>query len=546
MKPPAEGSGPSRPVLRDVVAGTSVAAILIPQSMAYAELAGLPAHHGLYAAALPPVLAAFFASSRYLQTGPTALTSILILGALVPLAQTGTAAYVGLAALLALVVGVFRIATGLLRTGVVAYLMSQPVLLGFTAAAGLLIISSQLPGAVGVESPIEGAVGSLWWLLTHPGAWETASAMLALLTLGIVLGSRLVHPLVPGVLMATVAGLVFSVLTGYEGRRIGAVPEGFLPLTLDLPWRQLPRLFVPGLVIALVGFAEAASISRTFAARDREPWNPNKEFLSQGVANLVAGVTGGFAVGGSFSRSSLNRLSGARSRLSGAVAGGIVLIFLPFASLLAPLPVAVLSGIVIAAVLGLLRFRPLIRLWGMSRPQALVGWSTFLLTLVLAPNIEQAVLVGILLALGVHVWREMEAKVDHWEDGNTFHLEPHGVLWFGSAPQLEQVLMGHLANRDHEDIDTLVLHMGSLGRIDMNGAMVLEQIMEEAIEAGLDVRLAEVPYHAERILRSVVEWTPETVWRAPADEEAGAGPEEVEEEVEELGDVEEVEEGEDG
>lgn len=534
MSPPAEESGPSRPILRDAVAGASVAAVLIPQSVAYAELAGLPAHHGLYAAALPPIFAALFASSRYLQTGPTALTSILILGALVPLAQAGTAAYVGMAALLALVVGVFRVATGLLRTGVVAYLMSQPVLLGFTAAAAVLIIGSQLPGALGVTPPVEGVVGSLWWLLTNPGAWETVSLLLTLATMGIVLGGRRLHPLVPGVLLATVAGLVFSGLTSYGGPRIGAVPEGFLPLTLNLPWSQLPRLFVPGLVIALVGFAEAASISRTFAARDREPWNPNREFLSQGAANLVAGVTGGFPVGGSFSRSSLNRLSGAQSRWSGAVAGAIVLLFLPFASLLAPLPVAVLSGIVMAAVVGLLRFRPLVRLWGMSRPQALVGWSTFLLTLVLAPHIEQAVLVGILLALGVHVWREMEAKVDHWEDGNTLHLEPHGVLWFGSAPQLEQVLMHHVTDRDHEEIHTLVLHMGSLGRIDMNGAMVLEQIMEEAMDAGLDVRLADVPYHAERILRSVVEWTPDTVWRSPREEGAGAGPEDVEREVEEL------------
>lgn len=526
--------GRLRTILRDTVAGASVALILIPQSMAYAELAGLPAHHGLYAAALPPILAAVFASSRYLQTGPTALTSILILGALVPLAEAGTDLYVGVAALLAVVVGIMRMATGFLRTGVVAYLMSQPVLLGFTAAAAVLILVSQLPGALGVSPPTGGILASLWWLGTHLGSWEAVSVVLALVTVGIVLGSRAIHPLVPGVLLATVAGLAFSILVGYEGPRIGAVPEGFFPLTLSLPWERLPRLLIPGLVIALVGFAEVASISRTFAARDREPWNPNREFLSQGVANLAAGVTGGFPVGGSFSRSSLNRLSGACTRWSGAVAGGIVLVFLPFASLLAPLPRAVLAGIVIAAVLDLLRFRPLIRLWGMSRPQALVGWSTFLLTLALAPHIEQAVLVGILLALGVHVWREMEAKVDHWEDGNTLHLEPHGVLWFGSAPQLEQVLMHHVASRDHEEIHTLVLHMGSLGRIDMNGAMVLEQIMEEAMDAGLDVRLADVPYHAERILRAVVEWTPDTVWRSPREEGGGAGPEDVEREVEEL------------
>ena len=147
----------------DIVAGLSVALIGIPQSMAVADLAGLPAQYGLYAAALPPIAAAIFVSSRYLQTGPVALTALLTFGALAPLAVAGTDHYIQMAALLALVVGLTRVALGLIRAGVVAYLLSEPVLLGFTSGAALLIISSQLPGALGVVAPVSGVLARAAW-----------------------------------------------------------------------------------------------------------------------------------------------------------------------------------------------------------------------------------------------------------------------------------------------------------------------------------------------------------------------------------------------
>ncbi|MBT8477976.1 MAG: sodium-independent anion transporter, partial [Gemmatimonadetes bacterium] len=399
---------------RDIVAGISVALVLVPQSMAYADLAGLPAHYGLYAAALPPIVAAFFASSPYLQTGPVALTSLLTLGALSVLATPGSQTYIALAALLALVVGVARIIVGVVKEGRISYLMSRPVLQGFTIAAALLIVGSQLPGALGVSPPIEGVIPRAWWALSHPGDWEAASVVLAVMTGLLILGGRRIHPLVPGVLVATLIGIGFSVLTGYSGPIVGAVPAGLPPLPRDVPWSQLPLLLIPGGVIALVGFAEAASISRTFAVMDRRPWDPNREFISQGVANVAAALSSGFPVGGSFSRSSLNHLAGARSRWSGAVTGLAVLLFLPLAGILAPLPRAVLSGIVIAAVLGLIRLPALASLWRLSKPQALAAWTTFALTLILAPRIELAVVIGILLSLGIHAWREMKVRCDSW------------------------------------------------------------------------------------------------------------------------------------
>jgi SulP family sulfate permease len=492
---------------RDLIAGISVAFVLAPQSMAYAELAGLPAHVGLYAAAFPPIAAALFASSPYLQTGPVALTSLLTLGALSTLAAPGSQLYLALAPLLALVVGVGRIIVGMLREGRVSYLMSRPVLQGFTVAAALLVIATQLPGALGVAPPDPGVLARATWAMSHPGSWEVASIGLAGGTAALILGGKRLHPRLPGALLATMAGIGFSLATAYDGPTVGLVPSGLPPLPRNVPWTHLPQLLIPGGVIALVGFVEAASIARTFAAIDRRPWDPDREFIGQGVANVAAALSGAFPVGASFGRSSLNRQAGARSRWSGAVTGATVLLFLPVAGTLAPLPRAVLSGIVIAAVLGLVRLPGLVALWRLSRPQALAAWATFALTLILAPRIDLAVLVGILLALGIHAWREMHVRCDGWRDGADLHLAPRGVLWFGSAPQMQQSLLRELET-GHE-VERIVLHLGGLGRIDLSGAMMLREFKEEMGAGEIDVDLRDVPHHAHRILRRTLDWQPD-------------------------------------
>ncbi len=490
---------------RDMVAGVSVALVLIPQSMAYAELAGLPGTHGLYAAAVAPIAAALFASSPYLQTGPVALTALLTLGALLPLAQPGSAQYIGLAALLALVVGVVRVAIGWIKAGWVSYLMSRPMLEGFTTGAAILIIGSQVPGALGVEPPVSGVPDAAIWALAHSSAWNPTAIVLATLTVAITLGSRRIHPSVPGVLVATLLGLGYSLFVGYDGPVIGTIDAGLPPFSLSLPWGALPALTLSGAVIALVGFAEAASIARTFATQDRQPWSPSREFIGQGAANIAAGLSGGFPVGGSFSRSSLNRLVGARTAWSGAITVVVVLAFLPFAFVLEALPIAVLAGIVIAAVSGLVRVRGLWRLWSLSNAQAVVGWMTFLLTLALAPRVDHAVILGMGAALVVHVLREMKpGSVSHVE-GSTIHLHPRGVLWYGSAPRVEKALLDRLAEAG--DVSSVVVHLGGLGRIDLTGALVLEQIIDDARTAGLEVRIVDVPEHAHRILGSVLGWT---------------------------------------
>ncbi len=484
-----------------MIAGLSVATVLIPQSLAFAGLAGLPAHYGLYAAMLPPIAAAFLASSPYLQTGPTAMTCLLTLGALTALAAPFSPRYVQLAALLAIVVGVVRVAFGLFRIGWVAYLMSQPVLRGFTSAAALLIIGSQLPTALGVEPQGTGLLGDAWWAVSHPSGWQSMAVVLSVTTLILVLGGRKLHALFPGVLVAGAVGVGVSLVTGYSGPVVGDVPTGLPPFSLDLPWGALPSLLVPGVVIAVVGFAEPAAIARLYAARDRRSWSPDREFLSQGVANLAAGISAAFPVGGSFSRSAVNRLAGGKTRWSGAVTGLAVLAFLPIAGVLTPLPRAVLGAIVIAAVVKLASLGRLIELTRVSLPQAVVAWVTFGATLVLAPHIERAVILGVGLAILVHLWRELSVQVAADFDDETLRLAPQGVLFFATAPGLQAALVTHLAA--HPSATRLVVDLAQLGRIDYSGAIALKNVLEEAEQAGLDAEMTRVPPQARRILTRV-------------------------------------------
>ena len=401
--PDPRNGPPLRPVPADLLAGLSVAMVLVPQSMAYAELAGLPPHLGLFASALPPILAALFASSPYLQTGPVALTSLLTFGVLAAgSAEVGTPDYVAMAALLAMLVGITRLLLGVLRLGVVTYLMRDPVVTGFTSAAAILILASQIPKALGVSAPDGGVLWQASWSLGHVDHWEIASVGVAVTTALLVLaGRRVVHRLFPGALLAVAGGVVVSRITDYGGPVVGEVSTGLPDLSLDLPWGSTGSLLVGGVLIALVGFAEPASIARVFADEDRQRWSADREFVSQGVANIAASVSGSFPVGGSFSRSSLNRLAGAQTRWSGLVTGAAVLTFLPFTDVLAPLPRATLGGVVIAAVVGLVRPVALVSMARRSPTDALVAWTTFVATLTMAPRVERGVLVGILLSLAV-------------------------------------------------------------------------------------------------------------------------------------------------
>ena len=483
---------------RDLIAGLSVAVILIPQSLAYAEIAGLPIVMGLAAAGLPALAAAPFGSSRYLQTGPVAMTALLSFGALSAVAQPGSDEYIELALLLALVVGVVRVALGLLKAGAITNYMSPPVILGFTTSAAILIIASQIGSATGIVDVPEGLVQRLLFVLTHVGMWNWSAVGVTALVGLLTVGGRQIHPLAPGVLAAVLVGLWIGSQTGYTAGRLGEIPEGFITLSISMPWSRVVDLLIPGVVIATIGFAEATAISRSFAVQDREKWDSNRELIGQGVANVAAAVAGGFPVGGSFSRSSINRLAGARTRWSGAVTGVLVLAFMPFARVLMSLPRAVLSAIVIFAVYKLIRVSEIVKMFKVSVGQALVASSTAILTLVLAPRIDIAVILGMLIAGGVHLFRESsQLKIPSSRRGTVLTFQPNGVLYYASANGLYAALERELAEND--DCTVIELDLSRLGRIDFTGVQTLQRFAELLENAELDFKVTNMPDNARSL-----------------------------------------------
>jgi sulfate permease, SulP family len=503
LRPGWTAQGEERSILRDAVAGVTVALVLVPQSLAYAQLAGMPGEQGLFAAAVPLLAAAVFASSPYLQPGPTAITALLAFGALTSLATPGSPEYVQLGLLLALMVGVVRVAIGLLDAGIVSYLLSPPLLYGFVPASTILICASQVPLILDASAAHERVLARAGDVLAHPGNWRLESVAIALAVAAIVVGARYVNPFVPGVLIAVVGATAFSGATDYAGGVVGEIGSLTPALTLSFPWSDLGTLVPASLVIALLGFAEASSIARTYAAVERKPWNANREFVSQGVANIAAALTNGMPVGASFSRSALNRLAGARSSLSVLFTGIVVLAVLPLGFLLEHLPRAALGAIVIVAVVPLLQLGKMVEVMRWSRPQFAITATVFALTLALEPHVEWALLAGIGVAIAVHLWKELEIEVGASRHGEALELSPVGVLWFGTARRLEDTFVQLLA--EHPDATRLNLRLNRLGRIDLSGALVLDAVVKDARLAGLQVQVSGAPPQARRVLGRVLD-----------------------------------------
>jgi len=490
------------PSFRDFIAAMSVALVLVPQSIAYAGLAGLPPAQGLFAATLPLIAAAIFGSSPWLQTGPVAMTSILTLGALSALADPYTADYVGMAALLALIVGVTRVLIGVVKAGHLVYLMSEPVLNGFTTAAALVILTTQASAFFGVETAGGNVFSPLLTVFSQPQLWSVPGLIMGVAALIVIILGKRLHVLFPAVLVAVAAAIALQSVYNCECKTIGAFPAEFPTLSFLLPWHRFDELLIPGVMIALVGFAEPSAIARTLAASSRRPWSASKEFLGQGAANITAGVIGAFPVGGSFSRTMISYSAGATSRWSGALTGIIVLALLPLANLMSVLPQSVLAAIITSAVYPLIKFGPMIQLIRTSRAQAMVAWATFVLTLLLSPRIDLALLLGMGTGVVVHLWREMRINVSHSYTDHTLWLEPVGVLFFGSAQGLDETLLDELAK--HPEAEELILDLRRLGRIDYTGALVIHRIALEAEQAGLNVSVIPgQPPQGELLLKRV-------------------------------------------
>lgn len=355
----------------DLLAGLTVWAVLVPESLAYATIAGVPPVVGLYAAAPALVLYAILGSSRQLMVGPMAATAALSASIVGAHAQSGTADYTALSVALAIVTGVVALAAGLLRLGFIAGFISEPVLKGFIIGLALTIIAGQVPKLFGVDKGEGDFFEQPWHFLTHLDQTNGWALAVGAVSLAVVLGLKRWLPVVPGSLIAVLLGIAAVAAFGLDGRGVDIVGH----IDAGLPSFGLPSLdagqwtsFIgPAVGVAVIGFAEGLGAAKTYAAKNGYSIDPDRELIGLGAANLGSGLASGMVVNGSLSKTAVNAGAGARTQLSGLTVAVLTIVTLLFLTgLFEQLPEAALAAVVIAALIELVDFKALARLWRAS------------------------------------------------------------------------------------------------------------------------------------------------------------------------------------
>ena len=645
----------SRAGLRtDLIAGITVALVLVPQSMAYAQLAGLPVVYGLYASFVPVIIASLWGSSSQLHTGPVAMLSLMSAAALIPFANPGSDLFIELSIMLALMVGVLRLTLGVLSLGAVVNLLSSPVIVGFTNAAALIIGLSQLSKVLGVPFPrTESYLADLWRVIRQIPDTHLPTLMFALGAWLLIAGLRRHRPRLPGVLFAVLVATLASALIGFEdkvivrtsqvadaeliakleqldgaqkrmaeittelagisryadelergsgldavagaagmrsampmlefeqvdGKRdvtrlrvelhgvilqgaeqadgqllfftdkaasdtastdprrwrfqgvrdgqvtlsaggdvVGVIPEGLPGLKVPVVhWDMLLALLPAALVMALIGFMEATSISKAIATSTGERVDANKELTGQGLANIAGSFFSAFTVSGSFSRSAVAARSGAKTGLFAIISAfAVVLVLLFFTEYLYHLPQAVLAVIVMMAVFSLIRIKPLVQAWRIDRVGALIGVTTFLATLVMAPAIANGILLGVSLTVLHFLIRTMRPRADivaRKPDGTlggiranrlkpmSEHFVPvrfDGSLTFVNVAYFEDVILEAISDFPKAKV---ILVVGSgINDIDASGEEKIREVADRLHKVGVWLMFSGLKHQVRRLL----------------------------------------------
>jgi sulfate permease, SulP family len=496
----------------DIVAGVTVALVLVPQSMAYAQLAGLPVYYGLYASFLPPIIAALFGSSRQLATGPVAVVSLMTAAAIAPLAAGDPSAYVAYAVLLAFMVGALQLALGVLRLGILVDFLSHPVVLGFINAGALIIATSQLSKIFGVSVPSAEHHYETVWLVLQAAVHDTHLPTLAIgvFAFALMFAVKRWLPQVPGVLIAVVSTTLISYFLGFQaagGKVVGEIPVGLPGFVLpNFDVSAITGLITAAITIALIGFMEAISIAKAMAARTRQRLHANQELIGQGLSNMVAGSFSGYPVSGSFSRSAVNLNAGAMTGFSSVVVGLVVAATLLWLTpLLYHLPQATLAAVIIMAVINLIRVAPIVHAWKAVRGDGVVAVVTFVLTLAMAPHLDKGIIAGVILSLVLFMLRSMRprfAVLSRYGDGtmrdivvNQLETSPKisivrfdGSLYFANAGYFETCILGVVA--DNPELEFLILDGEGINELDATGEEVLHHLAERLRAQGITLLVA--------------------------------------------------------
>jgi len=498
----------------DLLAGATVSLVAIPQSLAYAQLAGVPPYYGLYAALVPTVVGAVCGSSRQLSTGPVAMTSLLTAASVAPLAAAGSDVYCGYVVLLALLSGVFQVVFGVMRVGVLLNFLSHPVLVGFVNAAALIIGMSQLPTLLGIAAPqSDRFLLDVWRVLGNIDAMHGLSLGFGIAAFTMLVLLKRAAPSLPGVLI-TVGLLTWLSATldyaGMGGQVVGTIPAGLPDFGLPaFDHESLVRLVPSAFVIAVISFMEAMSSAKIISIRTRHPWNENRELIGQGLAKIAAALSQTMPVSGSFSRSALNLASNARTQLSSLVSAACVLVtLLFFTGLLHHLPKPVLAAVIMMAVVGLINFQAFGKAWRASRDDGIAAVATFGATLAFAPHIENGIVSGILLSLALLLYRLMRPRVKvlavtadgalHEGPGRApAQAHPHigavrfdGDLRFVNVSWFENALLG--VERSRPEVTSILVKANGIHHLDASGVEMIGNLVQRFRANGITLAFSGV------------------------------------------------------
>ncbi len=399
----------------DVLAGLTVTAILIPEGMAYAQLAGVGPEAAFYAAPIGLLMYAVLGSSRQLVVAVSSAVAITSAATITSLAQPGTAKYVGLTAALALLAGLISVLAGLLRLGRIAEFFSSSVLLGFVFALALIITEKQIPKLLGIDVDVSRFFTGVWNIVTHLDNTSVVTLAVGVACLAAMIVSGRFLPKLPAALLVLIGSIIASAaldLSSHGVAVVGTLPSGLAPPQLPrVGWQSVPLLVTGAVGIALLAFAEAMGPARQFAKQHGYEVDANRELVAIGAANMGAGLFQGFPIGASLSKSAANDRVGAKAPMSLIVAAastGLVALF--FTPLFKDLPEAALGAIVIVAVAEMERIKPLVRLWRLHRPDFALAMVALFAVLIF--NILPGLGIAVVASLGVVIWRAAAARLE--------------------------------------------------------------------------------------------------------------------------------------
>jgi SulP family sulfate permease len=511
----------------DLVAAAIVTIMLIPQSLAYAMLAGLPPEIGLYASILPIIAYALFGTSRALAVGPVAVISLMTLTAASAVAVPGSAEFIAATLVLALLSGLILIVMGVLRLGFLANLLSHPVVSGFITASGIIIATSQLKSLLGIKASGEALPELITTLIENAKDTNPYTLAIGVIATGFLFWVRKgLKPMLVGFGLAArpadlvakagpivaVALSILAVITfDLEAKGVkvvGDIPQSLPPFTVPLFDAELwQRLAVPALLLSIIGFVESVSVAQTLAAKKRQRIVPDQELIGLGAANVAAAFSGGYPVTGGFARSVVNFDAGAETPAAGAfTAVGILLAALFLTPLLASLPIATLAGTIIVAVLSLVDFKTPRAIWHYSKADFAAMAATIAVTLLI--GVEPGVMAGVGLSLALFLWRASRPhaaivgrvpETEHFRnvkrhkvftDPRILTIRIDESLTYLNARWLEEFVLEEIAA--HPKLKHLILMASAVNAIDASALESIEAINHRMADAGVSLHLSEV------------------------------------------------------